>query len=189
MRVQFVRGTICAIYQILARRHKFTYLTRCAKHRFVVYSSRAMARTACITPVQLCCIVRGRVGPKFTPSTLKLPWKGIPYSVAVTVQTPRAMTFDLEGLSCAPVAFSKQSIAWRMFANWVTNTDVMNTFTFPFFLKEILEKLRGTKQRQVLLKSWPWVVYVTTWQDLWKRWYCNWTTFKTAEYTYPPEDT
>ena len=43
---------------------------------------------------------------------------------------------------------------------------IMNTLTFPFFLKEILEKVRSTKQRQVLLKSWPGVVYFTTWQDL-----------------------
>jgi len=47
-----------------------------------------------------------------------------------------------------------------------------------------LEKPRGTKQRQVLLKSWSWVVYVTTWHDLCKRWYCNWAAFKTAEYTH-----
>ena len=86
---------------------------------------RACARNACITPVQLYFMVCVIIGQKVTPSNLMLSWNAIHNSVAGTVQPPRAMAFDLEGLSCAPVAFSNHCIALRTAANsagWITNT-------------------------------------------------------------------
>ena len=73
--------------------------------QLLVYGFRSCSRTACITPVYLCFMVSGIVGPKVTPITLMLSWKSIPNSVPGTVQLPRTMALDLEGLSCTLEVF------------------------------------------------------------------------------------
>jgi hypothetical protein len=102
----FAGGRICARYQILARRHCRTYCMLCARHRVLVDTRLACARTVRTTPAQLSVTDFAIVGPKVTPRIVAWVCKVIPSAVAGSVQFPNAIAFDFCGLSLAPVARS-----------------------------------------------------------------------------------